>query len=64
MVRADLVALLILFAVSGNEGVNTWMSVGRQRGELLEKQREEINKLKQEYTVIEMTCNPSGTPIS
>ena len=31
--------------------------------ELLEKQREEINKLKQHFTVIEMTCNPSGTNI-
>ena len=32
--------------------------------EILRKQREEIDKLKQQYTVIEMTCNPSGTPIS
>ena len=28
--------------------------------EILRKQREEIDKLKQQYTVIEMTCNPSG----
>ena len=32
--------------------------------EILRKQREELDKLKQQYTVIEMTCNPSGTPIS
>jgi len=32
--------------------------------DILQKQRDEINKLKQEFTVIEMTCNPSGIPIS
>lgn len=32
--------------------------------EILRRQREEINKLKEQYTVIEMTCNPSGAPIS
>ena len=32
--------------------------------DILRKQREEINKLKEQYTVIEMTCNPSGAPIS
>jgi hypothetical protein len=31
--------------------------------EILQKQRGEIDRLKQQYTVIEMTCNPSGTPI-
>jgi hypothetical protein len=31
--------------------------------EILQKQRHEIDKLKQQYTVIEMTCNPSGIPI-
>jgi hypothetical protein len=31
--------------------------------EILQKQRDEIDKLKQQYTVIEMTCNPSGIPI-
>jgi hypothetical protein len=31
---------------------------------ILRKQGEEINKLKEQYTVIEMTCNPSGAPIS
>jgi hypothetical protein len=32
--------------------------------DILRKQREDINKLKEQYTVIEMTCNPSGVPIS
>lgn len=32
--------------------------------ELLQKQRGEIERLKQQYTVIEMTCNPSGAHIS
>ena len=32
--------------------------------DILRKQREEINKLKEQYTVIEITCNPSGVPIS
>ena len=31
--------------------------------EIEQKQQEEINKLKERYTVIEMTCNPSGIPI-
>lgn len=31
--------------------------------EILRKQQDEINRLKQQYTVIEMTCNPSGIPI-
>lgn len=32
--------------------------------EILQKQRGEINRLKQQYTVIEITCNPSGVHIS
>ena len=32
--------------------------------DILRKQQEEINKLKEQYTVIEMTCNPSGVPVS
>jgi hypothetical protein len=32
--------------------------------DILRKQQEEINKLKEQYTVIEITCNPSGVPIS
>lgn len=31
--------------------------------EILQKQQDEINKLKEQYTVVEMTCNPSGIPI-
>ena len=31
--------------------------------EILQKQREEIARLKQQKTVIQMTCNPSGTSI-
>ena len=31
--------------------------------DLLQKQRREIEKLKQQHTVIEMTCNPSGVHI-
>ena len=31
--------------------------------EILQKQRDELVRLKQQYTVIEMTCNPSGMPI-
>jgi hypothetical protein len=31
--------------------------------EILRKQRDEITRLKQQYAVIEMTCNPSGGPI-
>jgi hypothetical protein len=32
--------------------------------DILQKQREELNKLKQQYTVIEISCNPSGIRIS
>jgi hypothetical protein len=32
--------------------------------EILERQNSELIKLKKRYTVIEMTCNPSGEPIS
>ena len=31
--------------------------------EILERQKKEIRKLKNRYTVIEMTCNPGGLPI-
>ena len=31
--------------------------------EILQKQRRELERLQQEHTVIEMTCNPSGTRI-
>jgi len=32
--------------------------------EILEKQNRELIRLRRQYTVIEMTCNPSGEPIS
>jgi len=32
--------------------------------EILERQNSELTKLKKRYTVIEMTCNPSGEQIS
>ena len=31
--------------------------------ELLQKQSEELEKLRREFTVIEMTCNPEGIPL-
>jgi hypothetical protein len=41
-----------------------WGNPPRNYQEILKEQRDEINRLKQQYTVIEMTCNPSGIPIS
>jgi hypothetical protein len=41
-----------------------WGNPPRNYQELLQKQRGEIERLKRQYTVIEMTCNPSGAPIS
>jgi hypothetical protein len=32
--------------------------------EILRKQSEELEKLKKQYTVIEMTCNPEGASIN
>jgi hypothetical protein len=31
--------------------------------EIIENQRKELEELKKKYTVIELTCNPSGIPI-
>ncbi len=31
--------------------------------DILERQKKEIGKLRERYTVIEMTCNPSGLPL-
>ncbi len=31
--------------------------------EIMEKQRADLENLKKKYTVIELTCNPSGIPI-
>ena len=43
--------------------IGCWGNPPADYRELLEKQREEINKLKQKFTVIEMTCNSSGLSI-
>ena len=43
--------------------IGCWGNPPADYRELLEKQREEINKLKQQFTVIEITCNPSGVSI-
>jgi hypothetical protein len=43
--------------------IGCWGNPPADYQELLEEQREEINKLKQQFTVIEMTCNPSGINI-
>ena len=43
--------------------IGCWGNPPADYRELVEKQREEINKLKQQFTVIEMTCNPSGLNI-
>lgn len=32
--------------------------------EILERQRKEIEELKKQYTVVEMTCNPDGAQIN
>lgn len=32
--------------------------------EILQKQSEELEKLRRRYTVIEMTCNPDGVPMN
>ena len=43
--------------------IGCWGNPPADYRELLEKKREEINKLKQQFTVIEMTCNSSGLSI-
>jgi hypothetical protein len=44
--------------------IGCWGNPPPNYQELLQKQRSELEKLQQQYTVIEMTCNPSGVPIS
>ena len=41
-----------------------WGNPPENYQEILEKQNRELIRLKKRYTVIEMTCNPSGEPIS
>ncbi len=43
--------------------IGCWGNPPADYRELLEKQREEIDKLKQQFSVVEMTCNPSGASI-
>jgi hypothetical protein len=40
-----------------------WGNPPKNYHEIFQKQLEEIATLKQQYTVVEMTCNPSGMPI-
>lgn len=41
-----------------------WGNPPENYQDILQKQRDEISKLKQQYTVIEISCNPSGIRIS
>lgn len=43
--------------------IGCWGNPPADYQERLEKQREEITKLKQQFTVIEISCNPSGARI-
>jgi hypothetical protein len=40
-----------------------WGNPPRNYHEILERQQAELARLSKRYTVIEMTCNPSGLPI-
>ena len=44
--------------------IGCWGNPPPNYRELLQKQQADIQRLKQQYTVIEMTCNPSGVLIS
>ena len=43
--------------------IGCWGNPPYDYQEILKKQEDEIHKLKEQYTVVEMTCNPSGIPI-
>lgn len=43
--------------------IGCWGNPPYNYQDILQRQQEEINTLKERYTVIEMTCNPSGLPI-
>jgi hypothetical protein len=43
--------------------IGCWGTPPPNYQEILQKQREEIERLSASYTVISMTCNPSGFPI-
>lgn len=40
-----------------------WGNPPRDYLEIMERQRKELAELKRRYTVIEISCNPSGVPI-
>jgi hypothetical protein len=40
-----------------------WGNPPRNYQEILERQEDKLATLRKQYTVIEMTCNPSGLPI-
>jgi len=42
---------------------NCWGNPPSDYQEILQTQSDEINRLNEQFTVIEMTCNPSGIPI-
>ena len=42
--------------------IGCWGNAPSNYLEILAKQQQELEKLRQQYTVIEMTCNPSGIP--
>jgi hypothetical protein len=43
--------------------VGCWGNPPQNYNEILQKQQDELYRLKKKYTVVEMTCNPSGMPI-
>ena len=43
--------------------VGCWGNPPQNYNEILQKQQDELARLKKKYTVVEMTCNPSGMPI-
>jgi len=43
--------------------IGCWGNPPQDYNEILRKQQNELDRLKKQYTVVEMTCNPSGTPI-
>jgi hypothetical protein len=43
--------------------VGCWGNPPQNYSEILQKQQDELDRLKKKYTVVEMTCNPSGMPI-
>lgn len=43
--------------------VGCWGNPPQNYGEILQKQQDELDRLKKQYTVVEVTCNPSGAPI-